>query len=151
MIGTIRTLDRDMQKDIHERIRRTATKIAEAAGATAEVTIEEGYPVTYNDPELTAAMLPTLERTAGKDQVILAKAITGAEDFSFFAEKVPGLFLFLGGMPKGQDPGKAAPHHTPDFFISDDALQTGVKLYANLALDYMKQHQLKAKKVTGSK
>jgi amidohydrolase len=139
MIGTIRTLDKDMQKEIHERIVRTATKIAESVGATAEVTIEEGYPVTYNDPELTADMLPTVQATAGSENVILAKAITGAEDFSFFAEEVPGLFLFVGGMPKGQDPAKAAPHHTPDFFIDDSGMKTGVKLYTNLALDYLKK------------
>jgi len=137
MIGTIRTLDKEMQKDIHEKIVRTATKIAESAGATAEVTIEEGYPVTYNDPGLTNEMLPTLAATAGIDNVVLSKAITGAEDFSFFAEKVPGLFLFVGGMPKGSDPAKAPPHHTPDFFIDDSGLITGVKLYANLALDYL--------------
>lgn len=137
MIGTIRTLDRDMQKDIHQRIIRTATHIAESAGATAEVTIEEGYPVTYNDPGLTAGMLPTIAATAGRENVILSKAITGAEDFSFFAEKVPGLFLFVGGMPKGQDPATAAPHHTPDFYIDDSGMKTGVKLYTNLALDYL--------------
>lgn len=141
MIGTIRTLDKDMQQEIHERIVRTATKIAESVGATAEVTIEEGYPVTYNDPTLTASMLPTVHATAGTENVVLAKAITGAEDFSFFAEEVPGLFLFVGGMPKGQDPSKAAPHHTPDFFIDDSGMETGVKLYTNLALDYLKNNK----------
>lgn len=151
MIGTIRTLDRDMQKEIHERIIRTATKIAESAGATAEVTIDEGYPVTYNDLALTAAMLPTLEATAGKDNVLLSKAITGAEDFSFFAEKVPGLFLFVGGMPKGQDPAKAAPHHTPDFYIDDSSMTTGVKLYTNLALDYLMKKAGNGKGEAGSR
>lgn len=151
MIGTIRTLDRDMQKEIHERIVRTATKIAESVGATAEVTIEEGYPVTYNDPQLTAEMLSTVEATAGENNVILSKAITGAEDFSFFAEKVPGLFLFVGGMPKGQDPSKAAPHHTPDFFIDDSGMKTGVKLYTNLALDYLQKKGKEQKGDAGSR
>ncbi len=137
LIGTIRTLDKEMQADIHERMRRTATNIAEAWGATVELTIDRGYPVTYNDPELTAKMLPTLEATLGKGNVLLGKAITGAEDFSFFAEKVPGLFLFLGGMPIGQDPDTAAPHHTPDFFIDDSSMKHGVKLLCNLTLDYM--------------
>ena len=82
-------------------------------------------------------MLPTLERTLGKENVILGKAITGAEDFSFFAEKVPGLFLFLGGMPKGQDPNTAAPHHTPDFYIEDSSMKYGVEVLCNLTLDYM--------------
>ncbi len=151
MIGTIRTLDRDMQREIHERIVRTATKIAESVGATAEVNIEEGYPVTYNDPGLTDEMLPTVKATAGSDNVILSKAITGAEDFSFFAEKVPGLFLFVGGMPKGQDPAKAAPHHTPDFYIDDSGMKTGVKLYANLALDYLQKKGKEQKGEAGSR
>lgn len=137
MVGTIRTLDADMQKDIFMRIERTAKLIAESAGGKAEVTIEEGYPVTFNDPKLTAKMLPTIFETAGEDNVILVRARTGAEDFSFFANKVPGLFLFLGGMPKGMDPMDAAPHHTPDFFVDDAGMKLGVKTLCNLTIDYM--------------
>jgi amidohydrolase len=143
LIGTIRTLDTDMQKIIFEKIHLTATNIAESAGATAEVTIAEGVPVTYNDPDLTARMLPTIEKTAGKENVLLSKAMTGAEDFSFYAEKVPSLFLFLGGMPKGQDPAEAAPHHTPDFFIDDSGLDLGVRTLCNLTLDYMRNARRK--------
>ncbi|KAA3636474.1 MAG: amidohydrolase, partial [Bacteroidetes bacterium] len=137
MIGTIRTLDEGMQKTIHEKIRLTATKIAESWGATAEVIIEKGYPVTFNDPELTAQMLPTLQRTAGAENVILSKAKTGAEDFSFYAREVPGLFLFIGGLPKGKDPAEAGPHHTPDFYIDESGMKLGVKTLCNLTLDYM--------------
>ncbi len=137
MIGTIRTLDEEMQKTIHEKIRLTATKIAESWGATAEVIIEKGYPVTYNDPELTAQMLPTLQRTAGVENVILSKARTGAEDFSFYAREVPGLFLFVGGLPEGKDPAEAGPHHTPDFYIDESGMKLGVKTLCNLTLDYM--------------
>lgn len=137
MIGTIRTLDPEMQMIIHEKIRQTATKIAESWGATAEVIIEKGYPVTINNPELTAQMLPTLQRTAGEENVILSKAKTGAEDFSFFANEVPGLFLFVGGLPKGKDPSEAGPHHTPDFYIDESGLKLGVKTLCNLTLDYM--------------
>ncbi len=82
-------------------------------------------------------MLPTLQKTAGADNVILSKAKTGAEDFSFFANEVPGLFLFVGGMPKGKDPSEAGPHHTPDFFIDESGMQLGVKTLCNLTLDYM--------------
>ena len=117
MIGTIRTLDSEMQDIIHEKIRKTATLIAEAGGATADVKITRGVPVTVNNPELTRQMLPTLFDVAGEDNVFLSKAKTGAEDFSFYANKVPSLFVFLGGMPKGQSPIDAAAHHTPDFFI----------------------------------
>lgn len=137
MIGTIRTLDTRMQDKIHADIRRTAVKIAEASGATAEVDIQKGYPVTYNDPELTDRMLPTLKRIAGADQVILSNAVTGAEDFSFYAREVPGLFLFLGGMPRGQSPLDAAPHHTPDFYIDESGMKLGVRTLCHLTVDYM--------------
>lgn len=109
MVGTIRTLDTEMQKKIHEDLRRTATKTAESAGATAEVDITIGYPVTYNDPNLTRIMLPTLFNAAGEENVIVSKGITGAEDFSFYAQEVPGLFLFLGGMKPGMSPIDAPP------------------------------------------
>lgn len=140
MIGTIRTLDTEMQKSIHQKIKTTAENIAESWGATADVQIITGYPVTYNNPELTAEMLPTVKATAGADNVILAKAVTGAEDFSFYAQEVPGLFLFLGGMPKGLDPAQAGPHHTPDFFIDESGLKLGVGLFCNLVVDYMDKH-----------
>ncbi|MEL6943643.1 MAG: amidohydrolase, partial [Bacteroidota bacterium] len=132
MIGTIRTLDTAMQRIIHEKIRLTATKIAESAGATAEVDIQIGYPVTYNNPELTRMMLPTLFNTAGEENVFVSLAMTGAEDFSFFAREVPGLFLFLGGKPKNVSPFEAAPHHTPDFYIDESGMKLGVKSLCNL-------------------
>lgn len=137
MIGTIRTLDEEMQKTIHANIRRTVTNIAEASGAEAEVVIEEGYPVTFNDLDLTAKMLPTLFETAGEDNILISRPRTGAEDFSFFANEVPGLFLFLGGMPKGQDPITAPPHHTPDFYIDESGMKLGVRTLCNLTIDYM--------------
>ena len=137
MIGTIRTLDVGMQDIIHEKIKLTATKIAESMGATAEVEIRKGVPVTYNDPELTAQMLSTIQEVAGEKNVILTPAVTGAEDFSFYAEKVPGLFLFVGGMPKGKSSKEAAPHHTPDFFIDESGMKLGVRTLCNLTLDYL--------------
>ena len=137
MEGTIRTLDKDMQKKIHEKIKLTATKIAESAGATAEVEIREAAALTYNDPALTAKMLPTLQAVAGKDKVVLMNAMTGAEDFSYFQQKIPGLYLFVGGMPKGQDPATAPAHHTPDFFIDESGMKLGVKTLTNLTLNYM--------------
>ena len=137
IIGTIRTLDTKMQDMIHEKIRLTATNIAEASGATAQVKIERGVPVTYNSLELTQAMGPTLKRVAGEDNVLVTRAVTGSEDFSFFANKIPGLFLFLGGMPKGMNPADSAPHHTPDFYVDDSGMKLGVRLLANLTMDYM--------------
>jgi len=141
MIGTIRTLDTAMQRIIHEKIKLTATKIAESAGAVAEVDIQIGYPVTYNSPELTRDMLPSIFETAGEENVYLSVARTGAEDFSFYAQEVPGLFLFLGGMPKEMSSFDAAPHHTPDFYIDESGLKLGVRTLANLTLDYMKMNK----------
>jgi amidohydrolase len=139
MMGTIRSLSPEDEKMMIERVKVIATKTAEAAGATAEVKIPFSvrYPVTYNDPALTAQMLPSLIATAGDANVMLRPAVTGAEDFSFFQEKIPGLFFFLGGMPKGQDPLKTAAHHTPDFYVDESGLSLGVKVLCNLTLDYM--------------
>ena len=139
MMGTVRNLSRADELMFIERIKTIVTKTAEAAGATAEVKIPFSvrYPVTYNDPSLTTKMLPTLEAVAGKNNILLKPAVTGAEDFSFFQEKVPGLFIFLGGMPKGQNPLKTASHHTPDFFIDESGFTLGVKALTNLTLDYM--------------
>ncbi len=135
MIGTIRTLDTAMQRQVHERIRRTATSIAESAGATADVQIKIGYPVTYNNPELTARMLPSLEKAAGEQNVRVIKAMTGAEDFSFYAQKVPGLFFFLGARPKDVDALDASQHHTPDFYIDESGFTVGMKALAQLVVD----------------
>ncbi|WPP48364.1 amidohydrolase [Catalinimonas niigatensis] len=145
MIGTIRSLDPEMQDKIHKRIHEIATNIGESAGAEVEVNISRGYPVTYNDPELTAQMLGTLEETAGKENVILRNAVTGAEDFSYFAQEVPGLFFFLGGMPADMNPEEAAPHHTPDFYIDDSGLKLGVRALCNLTLDYMESPEAMGK------
>ena len=136
MTGTIRTLDTAMQNDIHERIRRTVTKIAESAGATAEVSIEKKTLITYNDPALVKKMLPSLQKAAGGENVTWMDAMMGSEDFSFFAEKVPSFFFFLGGMKKGQDPHTAFPHHTPDFYIDESGFKVGVKAFCNLVFDY---------------
>ena len=137
MHGTIRAFDTLMQKEIHEKIRRTATRIAESQGATAEVDIIIQYPVTINHPQLTAQMLPSLFNAVGEDNVLVTRPVTWAEDFSFYANQVPGFFFFLGGMPPGQDPLTAPSHHTPDFFIDESGFDEGVKTLTQLALDYM--------------
>jgi amidohydrolase len=136
MTGTIRTLDTAMQREIHERMRRTVTKIAESVGATAELTIDKKTLITYNDPALVKKMLPSLQKTAGADNTLWMDAMTGAEDFSFFGQKVPSFFFFLGGMKKGQDPRTAFPHHTADFFIEESGFKLGVRAFCNLVVDY---------------
>jgi amidohydrolase len=137
LLGTIRTLDPSIQPDLHQRIRTTATKIAESAGATADVKISIGYPVTYNDPELTARMAPTLERVAGPDRLKLGLPATGAEDFSFFAQRAPGLYFRLGVRSPDVAAKDAASVHSPLFQVDESALLLGVRAMANLALDFL--------------
>jgi len=138
MSGTIRTLDSDVRKTVFEKIRITATKIAESMGATAEVTFDPKTPITYNDPALVEKMLPSLEKAAGKGNVTLQRWVTGAEDFAFYGAKAPAFFFYVGGMPKGKDPATAADHHTPDFYIDDSRLDVGVKAFCNIVFDYTK-------------
>ncbi|SDT65060.1 carboxypeptidase Ss1. Metallo peptidase. MEROPS family M20D [Mucilaginibacter mallensis] len=139
MLGTLRTFSAKDEQLLISRVKQIVTKTAEAEGATAEATIpyESHYPVTYNNPQLTAQMLPTLQGVAGTDNVIAGPALTGSEDFSFFANKAPGLFIFLGGMPKGGDAATVPVNHSPDFFIDESAFPLGVKAMCNLTLDYM--------------
>lgn len=139
MLGTIRSFSASDEKLLIDRVRQIATKTAEASGAVAEVQIpySSRYPVTYNDPALTEKMLPSLQEAVGRENVKIMNAVTGAEDFSFFQEKVPGLFIFLGGMPKGNDPLKAPSHHTPDFFLDESGFKYGISALSELTLDYM--------------
>tara|TARA_R110002073_G_scaffold123234_1_gene266723 strand:- start:17787 stop:19076 length:1290 start_codon:yes stop_codon:yes gene_type:complete len=139
MIGTIRTLDYDMQKRINERMKEMVPAIAKAYRAEATIEIEKGYPITYNHLALTSQMLPTLQRMAKKENVVEINAITGAEDFSFFQQKIPGLYFFLGGKSLDIAPENAAGHHTPDFVIDESGFVLGVKTLTALAIDYLKQ------------
>ena len=135
LVGTIRTFDDTMRSDVHARVTRIAEGVAAAHGTTVRVEIEKGYPVTVNHPELTQQMLPTLERLAPGGVVELPK-ITGAEDFSFFADRVPGLFVILGVTPPDQM-ATAASNHSPRFYVDESALPTGSRTLAQLAADYM--------------
>jgi amidohydrolase len=138
MTGTIRTLDSKMQEEVHERIKHTAKTIAQSSGATADVTIDTKTLVTYNDPALVKKTLPSLIKAAGDENVSESTWVTGAEDFSFFAAKAPSFFFNLGGMPKGTDPKKAGPHHTPDFYLDESGFIVGVKAFCQLVFDYSK-------------
>lgn len=137
LMGTVRAFDEAVRKDIHRRIHDIATKTAEAAGAKAEITYGIGYPVTINDPALTEKMVPTLRRVAGAGQVTVGPLTGTAEDFSFFQQKVPGLFFFLGVTPKDRDPRTAPQNHSPLFFADEAALPVGVRALSSLALDYL--------------
>ena len=129
-----------MRKDVHARIETTVTKTAEAWGATAEVNIGHGYPVTFNDPELTAQMRDVLDRVALGGKAMITKPIMGAEDFSYFANKIPGLFIGLGVAKDGVGPADSAPNHSPYFYVNDKALPVGVQALSNLALTWLNQN-----------
>ena len=137
MLGTIRTLDKEMKKLVLKRLEQIVYSIAQANNAKAKLTFLVSYPITFNDPNLYETMLPSLKRINGPDNVNTMNAVTGAEDFSFFQEKIPGMYFFIGGTKKGSDASKAAPHHTPDFYVDDSAMITGLKSMTTLALDYL--------------
>jgi amidohydrolase len=142
MVGTIRALDSDMRTLIHRRVHEIAEGVAQSMGAKVEVEIpySTSYPVTYNDPELTAEMQPVLEAVAGPERTEVLKPITGAEDFSFFANEVPGLYISLGGKPPGKAAEEVAAHHTPDFYIDESGFDIGVRALTAMAWQYLSSH-----------
>ncbi len=142
MLGTVRTLSEEDEKFVYKRIRQIVEKTAEAAGTTAivEIPYSNHYPVTFNDVKLTNAMIPSLQKAAGAENVLLVPAVMGAEDFSFFQQKVPGLFFYIGGLPKGTDSKTSGPHHTPEFMLDDSSFKTGVNAFCHLVFDYMDMH-----------
>jgi amidohydrolase len=141
MRGTIRTFDEGMRDDIHERVTTLAEAVARGSRAHCTVCIRKDYPVTVNDPALTAAMLPTLRRVAGAGKLEMVNKVTGSEDFSFFQRVVPGLFIFLGVVPPGLDPKQAPSNHSPRFFADERALVVGVRALAHLACDQLEAEQ----------
>ena len=137
LLGTLRAFNEEVRKDIHRRIRDISTKTAEAAGGSVEITYGVGYPVTINDPDLTERMAPTLRRVAGLENVRVGPLTSTSEDFAYFQQKVPGMFLFLGVTPRDKDAKTAPANHSPLFFADESALPVGVRVMANLALDYL--------------
>ena len=131
----MRALSPEIREQLHETVRQTATKIAESAGAEVELEIRRGNPITWNDPDLTRRVRPTLERVAGAERLIEPRPWTGAEDFSRYQERVPGVYFWLGVNPPGVAPEEAAPNHSPHFRLDEDALQIGVRALAHLAID----------------
>jgi amidohydrolase len=137
LLGTIRTFKPEHRVQIFERIKRTAESIAISQGATAEVRIEEGYPVTVNEQRLTERMLPTLQRVAGAANTIRIPLTTGAEDFSYYAQEVPGLFVFVGVTDPAIDPRTAPTNHSPKFLVDEAGLPLALDVLVSLAVDYL--------------
>ncbi|MEZ0309329.1 MAG: amidohydrolase, partial [Ramlibacter sp.] len=142
MRGTIRAFDEGMRDEIHERVTTLAEAVSRGSRAGCTVCINKNYPVTVNDPKLTEAMVPTLQRVAGPGQLELIPKVTGAEDFSFFQRIIPGLFFFVGVTPKGIDPSKAYSNHSPRFFAHEDALLIGVRSLSHVACDFLESRGL---------
>lgn len=138
MLGTIRTLDSAMQVQVHEQFYRTIRQIGEAAGVQTEAVIDTKTLVTYNDPVLVNRTLPSLRSALGADRVKEREWVTGAEDFSYYGTKAPAFFFYLGGMPVGNDPAKAPPHHTPDFFVDDSGMKPGIRAFCQIVIDFLK-------------
>ena len=137
MLGTIRTLDNGMKATVLKRLEEIVHNVAKSNNIESKITYLVSYPITFNDPYLYEKILPTLERVNGKKNVHLMKAITGAEDFSYFQEKVPGTYFFIGGQKPDVDLSTVAPHHTPDFYVDDSAISTGIRSMIGLTLDYI--------------
>ena len=135
--GTIRTFDAEVRSSIHEKIRSIAEQTANAMGAVAAVEIDPGVPVTFNDLALTQQMVPTLKRVYGEDEVFESPRVTGAEDFSFYQEQVPGFFFFIGARPPQLSAAEAIPNHSPFFYVDEDALAPAVQAMTQLAIDYL--------------
>ncbi len=137
--GTIRTLDAKMRLAVLDKIKHTATSIAAASGATVEVNFENKTLVTYNNPKLVEASLSSLQKAAGgKENVVPWTWVMGAEDFSFYGEKVPAFFFYLGARNPKLKMEEAPSHHTPDFYIDDSKLDVGVKAFCQLVFDFKK-------------
>jgi amidohydrolase len=137
MRGTIRTFDEGMRDEIHERVTTLAEAVSRGSRAGCQVCIQKNYPVTVNDPALTASMAPTLQRVAGAGQLELVNKVTGAEDFSFFQRVIPGLFFFVGVTPPEIDPAKAYSNHSPRFIVDERGLLIGVRALSHLVCDFL--------------
>ncbi|MGB0980635.1 MAG: amidohydrolase [Winogradskyella sp.] len=137
LIGTVRTLDAEMRAMIERRMKEMSETIAKAYGGEATISFRNQTSITFNDPNLTDKMLPSLQKVAGIKNVQIMKATTGGEDFSYFQEEVPGIYFFLGGMSPDEKSKGSFPHHTPDFMIDESGMLLGVKAFTQLTLDYL--------------
>jgi len=136
MVGTIRNFDMDIRDIVHNNLKQVVENTAKASGATADLVINSGYPVTVNNPELVEQMLPSLRTVFGVEKVVDMGQITGAEDFSFFAQEVPGFFFFMGVTPNNINAKTAPTNHSPLFYVEESNLINGVKAFVQLVKDY---------------
>ncbi len=136
MVGTIRNFDMDIRNEIHQQLHHITEHVATANGAEADLIINHGYPVTVNHPQLSEKMKATLEQVFGAENVLNSPLITGAEDFSFFANETPGFYFFMGITPPEKSLEGIPSNHSPHFFIDESALIKGVDAYVQLVMNY---------------
>jgi amidohydrolase len=140
LIGTVRTFETLQRADILKSMERIVLNIAEANGATAVFEVNPGNnPVVRNDPDLTRQVVPTLMRVAGETNVRTVPLMTGAEDFAYYAEKVPSFFYFVGITPRDQSPLTVAFNHSPLFYVDEAGIPVAARSLANVAIDYLQQ------------
>jgi amidohydrolase len=140
LAGTLRTFNENVRENARTMMKQTLAGCTSTYGAAYAIDfVGPNYPLTYNDPALTAESIPEMERVLGKANIVAGKPITGSEDFSYYQKVIPGFFWFLGG--GNAKLGITAAHHTPDFNIDEAALVPGVKLAANQLLDYLDRHK----------
>jgi len=139
LVGTIRTFDEDMRARIHADLDNVAHHVAAAHGATVttDIPVGTGNPVTVNDPDLTARMLPSLQAAVGAGNVYEPPLQMGAEDFAYYAKQVPAMFFFVGATSKGIDPAAAPSNHSPKFLLDESALDVGLRAMLQVTLDYL--------------
>jgi hippurate hydrolase len=138
LFGTIRTVSEATRAEVRAGVRRVAEGIAAAHDATAEVDLEPGYPVTINDPAFTSFVMDTARSLVGDARVKEMPApIMGAEDFSYVLQQVPGAMAFLGGRPDGVDPDTGPHNHSNLVVFDEEAMVTGVALYAAVAIRHL--------------
>jgi amidohydrolase len=142
MLGTVRTFDPQQRTDIFAKMKRIAENTAAANGATATFTVApNGNPVTYNDPALTTKMLPSLRKIVGEKNVKEMALVTGAEDFAFYAQKVPSLFFMVGSTPADQDPLQAPSNHSDYFYVDERSIPIALRAMTQVAIDYLSAAQ----------
>jgi amidohydrolase len=137
MQGTIRSFDEKHREHLHECVHNVSTLIAQSGGASADVNIIRGYPVTSNDEELTHWAVPVLKRVAGDAHVGMVPKTCGAEDFSYYQKVVPGFFFFIGCTPKDKECKQVDANHSPRFYVDESGLKLGVRALSTLAIDWL--------------
>lgn len=136
--GTVRTFDKEIRKEIHEWVQQVTEHTCKAFGAGFEVDYQFGYPATKNDPEMNELLVEAAKDVLPEENISVVEPNMGAEDFSYFLEKVPGTYFFTGSANK--EKGFIYPYHHPKFDIDEKALLNGSKVISSAIVDYFTKY-----------